>query len=179
MYGNCYNFFLVDPSIGNAVFSNFESFQCLSIRAVINVWGELWTQPGIEHRAQWLPKRGPGDPQNEMYLGWTVIIYHIRWIWIELWTHRQLQWVPGCLFKRGTPIRWSLNYLPFLKKILFSPVIKFPCEGGWVWDRPCSRSADQHLYSAGDLQIYRAHHRGGETSIYAADEQRNIFPKNT
>ena len=27
-------------------------FQLILIRAVINVWGELWTQPGIEHRAQ-------------------------------------------------------------------------------------------------------------------------------
>ena len=89
VYGNCYNFYLVDPSIGDAVFvlffsSNFAlryqlvPFQCISTRAVIYVWGELWTQPGIEHRAQWLPERRPGDPQNEMYLVWAEIIHQIR-----------------------------------------------------------------------------------------------------
>ena len=139
-------------------------FQCISTRAVIYVWGELWTQPGIEHRAQWLLERGPGDPQNEMYLVWAEIIHQSL---IELWTHRQLQWVPGCLFKRGTPIRWLANYLPILKKILctmqplkfqsFEKFLRRWMSMGLTW-LPGSWPASRFNWWAS--QACRAHRRG-------------------
>ena len=135
VYGNCYNFYLVDPDIGS-IFAP-RSFITPITRPVLYVWSQLWALLGLKHRAKRLPERRPGEENS--VCGWSLKPLTCNC--------RPLPWVPGCRCRKGTPTRWSVT------SFLFFSLNHLTRSGGWVWDGLGPWTVDKHLHTAGESQF--------------------------